>query len=166
MNSRAPRWLAWFIVGVYFSLITLGLVPQFITQATLLDLDFPFLLLNSLALGFLSIVGAIIAWRQSGHLIGWIACIGPLFWAMNIAAFGHVYYAYIAHPGSLPASDIILLWLSRIGSTIGFLAAMFAFLLFPTDKLLTARWRIVPQTAIVAAAIFTLAAAFEPGPLG
>ena len=145
MNLRAPRWLAWFLVGLYFSLITIGLVPQQITQTFLLDLDFPFLLLNSLALGFLSIVGAIIAWRQPEHLIGWIACLGPLFWAMNVAAFGYVYYAYIAHPGLLPTSEIILIWLSRIGSTIGFVAAMFAFLLFPTGKLLTPRWRIVPH---------------------
>ena len=165
MNLRAPRWLAWFLVGLYFSLITIGLVLQRITQTFLLDLDFSYLLLISLALGLLTIVGAIIVWRLPGHLVGWLACLSPLFGAMNVAVFGYAYYAYIAYPGSLPTSDIFLIWLSGSGSSIGLLAALFIFLLFPTGQLLTPRWRIVGQTAITAAIIFALVASLEPGPL-
>jgi hypothetical protein len=63
-------------------------------------------LLNALILLAFATVGAFIASRQPQNPIGWIFCIGTLFWGLGVLLLEYAVYALITKPGSLPAGPL------------------------------------------------------------
>jgi hypothetical protein len=73
-------------------------------------------------------------------------------------------YALEIHPGSLPlgrAAAWMTLWLA----IPGFFAFVFVFLLFPTGRLLSDRWKIVVYAGLGSLVLMCIAFAFKPGPV-
>jgi signal transduction histidine kinase len=100
-------------------------------------------------------VGFVLASRQSGNRIGWLFLTAGL--ALALRAFAHHYglYALVAAPGSLPGGRVAM-WVSNWIWLIPLAMLAFAFLLFPTGRLRSPRWR---PAAWFAGGAFVLATA-------
>ncbi|HXZ71406.1 MAG TPA: histidine kinase [Streptosporangiaceae bacterium] len=86
------------------------------------------------------LVGLVLASRRPANRIGWLFLAAGA--GLGLGEFGTAYglHALIAAPGSLPGGWA-LLWLSNWVWVIPFAALSFLFLLFPTGRLRSARWR-------------------------
>jgi hypothetical protein len=128
----------------------LGLVVGLIFGATLLA--FP-------------IIGLVLALRVHANPIGWLLLMIALCWAV---ALGTTYadYGLLSHPGAVPAAATVgditsTFWIPSIG-----LMGTFLFLLFPTGRLLTSRWRWVARLSGVTIVVTTIGAIVSPGDMG
>jgi signal transduction histidine kinase len=96
--------------------------------------------LNAMVNILVPALGILLASRRPSNPIGWLfLCAG---FALGLSAFATSYglHALVADPGSLPAGRA-LAWL---GSSVGLIplgVLCFLFLLFPTGRLRSARWR-------------------------
>ena len=119
----------------------------------------------SLAALSFATAGAILVSRLPGNLIGWLLAAGGLCFAGGSGATGLADYGLTGHPGSLPGA-IWFAWLSQwiwapfIGSVV-VLA-----LVYPSGRLLSARWRPVALAAVLIIALLTLGGAFGAWPTG
>ncbi len=111
-----------------------------------------------------SVLGALIVSRQPGNRIGWIyLLIGVLASLQSITVL--YYERGVIHPG-LPGTR----WSAWASTWVTFPVfptglALFAFLLFPSGRLPSPRWRPVAWLAVVFAGVAILLAAFQPGNL-
>jgi len=140
MNARATSRLAWSLWAISVALTALSLL--------LLVLDFShpdvhvydYWLENTLSAVLYSTVGALIASRRSENPVGWLLCLYGL--ANSVGHFSSQYaiYALLAQPDSIPAGEA-LAWISSwiLPPIIGL--QVFSFLLFPTGRLPSKRWR-------------------------
>jgi hypothetical protein len=109
-----------------------------------------------------AVVGLTIALRRPGNPIGWIFSAYGLTTAIYLAAGGYAIHVAIA-PGSLPAGEWaawIRNWVDRSASAF----VLLAFLLFPTGRLASPRWRLALAVPPLTALGFA-ARAFTPGPM-
>jgi hypothetical protein len=116
---------------------------------------------SSLLLAFAAfmVVGAVIVAHRPGNAVGWIFSTIGLLTATGVLATEYAAYAARTRPGSLPGV-ILAAWYSSwwwYPTLTGVL--VFTPLVFPTGRLLSARWRPVAIVAAVGtAAIITLSA--------
>jgi len=166
--KRIETWLAWALVLLYVVLETTGLTLQVVAgrPIELVPGGFPVLATAAVALGVWCVIGAVIVSRHPRHPIGWILCLIPVTDGLANFAFGYTAYALIAHPGTLPGVDIMVVW-TAISSTSAFFVVLLILLLllFPDGRLLSPRWRLVAWLGIGAAGIWGPLAALKPGPL-
>ncbi len=110
-------------------------------------------------------VGAAIASREPRNAIGWLflgAGVGAL---AEDALLGYAAYALVVSPGSLPGGDLAALladavWLPTIGA-----ASLLLFVLFPTGRPMSRRWRWFVWVVSVDLAVFGVGTLVYPGPL-
>jgi signal transduction histidine kinase len=119
-----------------------GLVP-----ARLAGWDDVFSQVTDLAL---PAVGFVLAFRRPRNPIGWLLLAAAL--GLGLRAFSHHYglHGLVAAPGSWPAARAAM-WLSNWIWVIPLAMLAFVFLLFPTGRLRTRRWR--PAAWFVGAAL-------------
>ena len=100
------------------------------------------------------VVGFVLASRRPANRIGWLFLVAGL--ALGLGGFSTAYglHALVAAPGSLPAGRAVA-WLSNWIWVIPLAMLAFVFLLFPTGRLRSRRWR--PAAWFVGGA-FTLTA--------
>jgi signal transduction histidine kinase len=86
------------------------------------------------------VVGFILASRRPRNRVGWLLLVGSL--ALGLGGFVSAYalHALVAYPGSLPAGRAAA-WLSSWIWVIPIAVLAFVFLLFPTGRLRSRRWR-------------------------
>jgi signal transduction histidine kinase len=101
------------------------------------------------------VVGFVLASRRPGNRVGWLLLAGGLVLGLSGFAAGYGLAALVAVPGSLPAGRAFA-WLSSWVWVIPVAMLGFVFLLFPTGRLRSRRWR---PAAWIAGGAFTLAAA-------
>ncbi|MFQ5859592.1 MAG: hypothetical protein ACE5LU_28680, partial [Anaerolineae bacterium] len=167
--KRIETWLAWSLVVLYVVLETVGLTLQVVTDRPVEPVPggFPVLAFSGVALGIWSVIGAVIVSRHPRHPIGWILCLFAMADGLANFAFGYTAYALIAHPGTLPGADIMVIWTAALSSSAAFSTVLLILLLllFPDGRLLSPRWRLVAWLGIGAAAVLAPLAALKPGPL-
>jgi hypothetical protein len=100
-------------------------------------------------------VGAVIVAHRPSNTIGWIFSAIGLLAATGLLANEYAAYAYVTRPGSLPGA-ILAAWYGQLywEPLLG-LILIYTPLLFPTGRLLSARWRPVAVGAAVAAAAWS-----------
>jgi hypothetical protein len=111
-----------------------------------------------------SLLGAIIVSRQPGNRIGWIyLLIGVL---MPVQALSALYYERSVLSGGLPGGAWAA-WLDAWVSALVFPAglSLFAFLLFPTGRLPSPRWRFVVWSGLAASLVAVGSAWIDPSPI-
>jgi hypothetical protein len=111
-----------------------------------------------------ALVGALVSSRRPENAVGWLLLVGSLI--LSAYAFFEAYavYALESHPGSLPfghAAAWVTLWLA----IPGFFAFVFVFLLFPTGRLLSSRWKIVVYAGLGSLVLMSVTFAIKPGPV-
>ena len=86
------------------------------------------------------VAGFVLAYRRPANRIGWLFLVAGL--ALGLSGFSNPYalHALVADRGSLPAGQVFA-WLSNWIWMIAVAALAFLFLLFPTGRLRSRRWR-------------------------
>ena len=129
----------------------LGLGPQPVAG---IGGDAVFIVVNGLAFGW---VGALVAARQPGNVIGWLFCGAGLATVVSGASF---IYGELAVPGRVWGT-----WLSSWTGLVFFLTVPLVLLLFPDGKPLSRRWRLPVWLSGLAIALLMVHDAFAPGRL-
>jgi len=119
---------------------------------------------NTLSAVFYPSVGAIVASRRPENPVGWLLCLYGLAISISYFCAEYAIYALLAEPNSLPAAEVLVWIVSWMLSIIVGLPA-FLYLLFPTGRLPSRRWRWVAWliAALVLAGVIT--SAFYSGAL-
>jgi signal transduction histidine kinase len=111
---------------------------------------------GSIVLGFgLGLMGALVAYRRPHHPIGWLLLFIAVTQSFTEFASSYASFALVFHPHSWPGGALASwfgawMWVPGLGVLVTLL-----FLLFPTGRLPSQRWRVV---AIVASVALVLAA--------
>jgi two-component system, NarL family, sensor kinase len=122
--------------------------------------------LNLVAMLAFALFGVLIIRRYPAHPVGWIFVALSLFGIGEEFATSYAIYGLIARPGALPYS-LVAAWVTEWTWTVFFgLLNVFLPLLFPTGRLLSARWRPIGWFAGVACAVLTVGFMLKPGPFG
>jgi hypothetical protein len=109
----------------------------------------------------LATVGAILASRLPSNVIGWLLAAGGFCFAVGSGAMGLGVYGLIAHPGSVPGA-IWFAWLDEWIWAPAFGAVVLLVLVYPTGRLLSARWWPVALAAVLLIALITYGSAVGP----
>ena len=86
------------------------------------------------------VIGFVLASRRPRNRIGWLALAAGLTLGLRSFADQYEQHALVAAPGSLPAGPAAL-WVSQWIWLIALSQVAFLFLLFPTGRLRSRRWR-------------------------
>jgi len=166
LSHRAAAWLAWSLAAVCVVIGTLALLFHLLTPS---GSKGAFSLgLNALIAIFLvlyPVVGALVASRHPRNPIGWIFCGTSLVAAVGIFADEYSGYALTVRHGSVLGAKVMAWFASWTGEPTPLLSLALLFLLFPTGRLPSRRWRPVLWSVIGGSAMFYLAGAVTPGPL-
>jgi signal transduction histidine kinase len=109
-------------------------------------------------------IGLLLARRHPENPIGWLLLAAGLVTAIVESCSAYATYALLTEPGALPFG-ILAAW---VGSWLWIIAIdmlLYAFLLFPTGHLPSARWRPVAWFVVSAFALMAFAFMIRPGPL-
>jgi hypothetical protein len=154
-------WVAWVTLATYWGSVVASFLLRVINDPTT---DVAGAALTRLGWGAYPTVGAVIVARRPRNPVGWLCCavgllLGPAFLGQDYA-----WYTLVHEPGSLPGGQLMA-WLGQWPWRIvlGLLALLL--LVFPSGRLVSARWRPVAWAAAVATALYGLWAAFAPRPL-
>jgi signal transduction histidine kinase len=148
MKPKTLSRLAWSIGLVSIALMLAALVLMFVdrhvgvpdNQAATSGTWNPGNVLNDVvdivAIG----LGILLAIRRPRNPIGWLFLAAGF--ALGVTAFGTAYalHGIVADPGSLPATRAAA-WIANCLGLVALGVLCFLFLLFPTGRLLSARWR-------------------------
>jgi hypothetical protein len=104
-------------------------------------------------------VGLVIVAHRPGNAVGWIFSAVGLLSATGWLAMEYAHYAYLTRPGSLPGAALAAWYASWWWYPMLNLIVVFTLVVFPTGRLLSARWRpVVVVAAIVTAGLVGLTA--------
>jgi hypothetical protein len=157
--GRRSTWLAWSMVATFVACIGVWL-PLSVANGNLQrQLGFNLALL--LAFTAFMVVGAIIVAHRRGNAIGWLFSAIGLLTATGGLAVDYAEYAYVTRPGSLPGA-VLAAWYQWWWLPLFALILVFTPLLFPTGRLLSARWRPVAVLAAAATTAIAVLNALQP----
>jgi hypothetical protein len=107
-------------------------------------------------------VGAIVASRRPENPVGWLLCFSGVAVSTSSFASQYAIYALLAEPGSLPAGEAMA-WIAAWQLPIINGLQVSYFLLFPTGRLPSRRWRPVAWLTVAFVVAGVILAAFSPG---
>jgi hypothetical protein len=164
-SHRAAAWFAWSLWALSLAAIAASVAFQVLNASTpTAATRGPVVLGIGFVLVFVSFatVGALVASRQPGNLIGWIFCALGLFLPLAGASEEYALYALVTQPGSLPGGEVMAWLAAWFAGAINFALLALVLLLFPDGRLLSRRWRFVVWVNLIAI-LLIFAWNFEPG---
>ena len=164
ITPRTASQLAWGLCSLSLALTALSCL------LLILNLSYPNTLLydpwldNTLTAVFYPTVGALVASRRPENPVGWLLCLYGVAISISFFCAEYAIYALLAEPSSLPAGEA-LVWIASWMLPIIIGIPAFLYLLFPTGRLPSRRWRWVAWLtgALVLAGVIT--SAFSSGAL-
>ncbi|HKI28103.1 MAG TPA: GAF domain-containing sensor histidine kinase [Actinomycetota bacterium] len=153
--------MAWSVGIVSIVLMIAGLVLMFVDRGSDLPNDVATWSASDVLGVFVSlgvpVLGVVIVNKRPRNAIGWVFIVAGT--ALALVTFGQVYALHVlrADPGSLPAGRV-LAWLSNVLWPIPLAALILLFLLFPTGRLPSPRWRPVLWLVMVILLVLSLGA--------
>jgi signal transduction histidine kinase len=156
MRARTVRWVAGSAAAVSAALIAgtvlLAYTDRHLVQGNLTSWDFPNVIGNVTNLA-VPVVGFVLASRRPANRLGWLFLVAGLTLGLSFFSTQYAQHALVAVPGSWPAGRAAA-WLANWIWAIPFAMLAFAFLLFPTGRLRSPRWRVAAWSV---AGAYTLA---------
>jgi hypothetical protein len=110
-------------------------------------------------------VGALIASRHPRNPIGWMFCGTGVALGAAFNALLYADYALFVRSGELPGAEVaawLSMWLPPVAL---FVTPVFLFLLFPTGRPPSVRWRIVVAIGVLVVGLGLVGLWFKPGPM-
>jgi len=163
MSYRTAAWLAWSLCALSIALTALALflLALNLSHPNTHVYDYWF---DNTTIVITVTVGAIVASRRPENPVGWLLCLSGV--AVSISHFGSQYaiYTLLAQPDSLPAGEAfawIETWILPILIGLG----VFTFLLFPTGRLPSRRWRWLGWLTMAFVFVGAISGAFTSGPV-
>jgi hypothetical protein len=143
MRARTARWaplctaagsVALIGGGLVLAYVDRHLVPASLTDWTVSNIS------SQVVNMAVPVTGFVLASRRPENPIGWLFLVAGL--ALGLSGFSNPYalHALVAHRGSWPAGQVFA-WLSNWIWMVAVAALAFLFLLFPTGRLRSRRWR-------------------------
>jgi hypothetical protein len=160
INRSTAVWLAWSLWALAFALTGLSLLLHFLNLSHPGTHVFDWWIGNSLVV-IDATVGAIVASRRPENLVGWLLCLSGVAVSTNSFASQYAIYALLAEPGSLPAGEAMA-WIAAWQLPIVVGLQVSYFLLFPTGRLPSRRWRPVAWLTVAFVSVGVILAAFSP----
>jgi hypothetical protein len=157
--GRRSTWLAWLMVAIYAACQVMGF-PLSVANGNF-QRQPGFNLALTLAFTAFMVVGAVIVAHRPSNAIGWLFSAIGLLTATGTLAVDYAEYAYVTRPGSLPGA-ILAGWYQWWWLPMFALVLVFTPLLFPTGRLLSARWRPVAVAAAAATTAIAVEGAVQP----
>jgi signal transduction histidine kinase len=173
MRVQTTRWVAGCAAAVSVALIAGALLLAYVDRhrlpANLTGWKFSDVF-GGVANLAVPVVGFVIASRRPANRVGWLFLVASL--ALGLGGFSSAYglHALVAEPGSWPAGRAAA-WLSNWIWVIPIAVLAFVFLLFPTGRLRSPRWRpaawfVGGTFALITVAMLVNASLFWPNPFG
>ena len=166
ITHRTAAWLAWSLWAFCVIVMVLALPFHVLTSSG--SQGWYSLVLYALFAVFsvlLPAVGALVVSRHPRNPIGWLFCATGLVAVVGIFADEYSGYAVAVRGGLLVGVKVTAWFASWTGDPTPLLSLALLFLLFPTGRLPSKRWRPVLLLVIGGSAMFYLAGAVTPGPL-
>ena len=165
MSPRTARRLALWIWGVALIFTATGLLLLIPNRSTLASASLILIPGAFLPGPAYSTLGALIAARHPTNPIGWI--LAALGLDNAIAFFGSEYAILGLHttPGSLPAATFVAWFQTWLPYPALWAGLPLFFLLFPSGRLLSSRWKGLAWLAVAVASLQTIVAILTPGPI-
>ena len=161
MNRRTAAPLAWSLCVLAVMLTALSLLLFILNLSHPRTYVYDYWLDNTLGTLSYAPIGALIAARRPANPVGWLLCLWGV--ALSVGHFGAQYaiYTLLARPDSLPAGEV-LAWIASWILPVIIGIQVFAFLLFPTGRLPSERWKwlVWLTVALVIAGVITSAFSF------
>ncbi len=159
ISARAAQWAAGCAAAVSVALTIAGLVLAYVDRQLVpaSQTGWTFSNVSSQVVNMaVPVAGFVIASRRPENRIGWLFLVAGM--ALGLGGFCGQYalHALVAAPGSLPAGRLVA-WLGSSLWVIATAMLAFLFLLFPTGRLRSRRWRPVAWLVGCAFAISTVA---------
>jgi hypothetical protein len=151
MRTRSTR-VAWSMLAVFA--VGYGAAPLSVANGNF-QRQPGFYLAMVLAFTAFMVVGAVIVAHRPGNAIGWVFSAIGLLSSAGVLGMEYAEYAYVTRPGSLPGAGLAA-WLNWYWFPLLGLILVFTPLLFPTGRLLSARWRPVAVATAVGIAAMTV----------
>ena len=146
MRKRSTR-VAWSMLAIFVVCLAVSVALSVLNGSFQRDTGVNLALY--LAFTAFMVVGAVIAGQRPGNAVGWLFSAVGLLSITGVLAMQYAGYAYITRPGSLPGA-VVAAWYQQWWTPMLILVFVLILLLFPTGRLLSARWR--PVAVAVAAA--------------
>src|SRR5215207_883253 len=164
MSTRTASKLAWGLCALSLALTALSCL------LLILNLSHPNTHLyepwldNTLTAVFYPTVGALVASRRPENPVGWLLCLYGLAISISYSCAEYAIYALLAEPNSQSAGEAMAWIVSWVLPIIIGLSA-FLYLLFPTGRLPSRRWRWVAWLTGVLVLAGVITSAFYSGAL-
>jgi signal transduction histidine kinase len=143
MRAQTARWVAGCIAAGSVALIIAGLALAYVDRHSLPagenTWNFPDVFGQVVNLA-VPVVGFVLTSRRPANRIGWVFLVAGLGQGLSVFSLQYALHALVAAPGSLPVGRAFA-WLSNWLWVIPFAMLAFLFLLFPTGRLHSRRWR-------------------------
>ena len=158
MRARTARRMAGCAAAGSLALMVGGLILAYVDRhlvpATMTNWDFSDVFGHVVNMA-IPVTGFVLASRRPQNRIGWLALAAGLTLGLSSFADQYGQRALVAAPGSFPAGPTVL-WVSEWIWPISLALVAFLFLLFPTGRLRSRRWR---PAAWFVGAVFALSTA-------
>ena len=160
-SPRAAAPLAWSLCALALVLTALALLLLDRNLAHPNTYVYDYWLDNTLGAISYAPVGALIAARRPSNPVGWLLCLWGVVLSIGHFSAQYAIYALLAQPRSLPAGEAMA-WTSSWILPIIIGVQVFAYLLFPTGRLPSRRWKWFAwlTVAFVVAGLITSAFSF------
>jgi signal transduction histidine kinase len=171
MGNRAATRFAWSLwalavtlAALHLVVMSLGGLPQ---ESESLGSAGGIILrvLYVLTVALLATMGALIASRQAGNVIGWLCCVWGLLFALEMFASEYASSTALASSGSVSPGAVWMAWLAQM-LNIHIVLIVPVLLLFPDGHLPARRWGFVLWLVAGCAGLSEAFLAIRPGPLG
>jgi signal transduction histidine kinase len=165
LDQPRSRW-PWVLFGVAL-LLVLAAITIFVVGGPgdgLKTEDLVFLPVVLLTILGYSIVGAILASRNTRNPLGWIMLTVGLAFALAQATETYAKYTLEVDPGALPFGAVAA-WFGTWDYAVAFSGLLVLALLYPSGRVVSPRWRIVPWIVVACAAVASIGTALAPGSL-
>ena len=163
MSYRTAAWLAWSLWGLALTLTALALLllALNLSHPNTHIYDYWF---NNTTIVITVTVGVIVASRRPENPVGWLLCLSGVAVSISHLSAQYAIYALLARPDSLPAGEAFV-WIETWILPIMIGLDVFTFLLFPTGRLPSRRWRWLGWLTVAFVFVGAISGAFTSGPV-